>query len=67
MSALTAARAVEVTDPSGCAHLVTQEFFNAGRRRGRYTAMCTAQIVSASLTVEEREFCRHCAEKASSD
>ena len=67
MSALTAARAIAVTDLSGCAHLVTEERFNAGRRSGRYVALCDALIASASLTVEERERCRKCVTRATSD
>lgn len=62
MSALTAARAIEVTDPSGCTHLVAEERFAAGCRSGRYIALCDAPVVSASLTVESGVLCRRCVE-----
>ncbi|MGH3906239.1 MAG: hypothetical protein ACRDTE_18960 [Pseudonocardiaceae bacterium] len=67
MSALTAARAIEVTDPSGCTHLVAEERFTAGRRSGHYVSMCGAPVVSASLTVKEHELCSLCVERATND
>ena len=58
---------IEVTTPSGFTHLVTEECFTAGRRSGHYVAICDARVVSASLTVEERERCLGCEEEATSD
>lgn len=65
MSALTAARAIEVTDPSGRTHLVAQECFAAGRQSGHYIALCDDPVVSASLTVEGGVLCRRCVENGS--
>lgn len=64
MSALTAARAIEVTDLSGWTHLVAEGCFTAGRRSGRYVAVCDDVVLSASLTVEERGRCSRCARRA---
>lgn len=67
MSAFTAARAIELTDSSGCTHLVAEECFTAGRRAGRYVTLCKDLVLSASLTVEERELCRRCVRSATPD
>ena len=62
MSAITAARAIEVTDPSGYTHLVAEESFTAGHRSGRYIALCDDTVISASLTVESGVLCLRCVE-----
>ncbi|MFN2496487.1 MAG: hypothetical protein ABR608_11360 [Pseudonocardiaceae bacterium] len=43
------------------AHLVAEDALIAGRRSGCYRAACGAVVLAASLTVEERDYCRPCA------
>lgn len=51
----------EITDTrTGCAHLVTDAAFAAGRRAGRYAAACGADVFAASLTTPERRRCEDC-------
>ena len=63
MSALIAARVIEVTDGAGCTHLVTEDRFRAGCRAGCFVAMCEAHILAAGLTVEELQRCSTCVRK----
>lgn len=50
-----------VTDArTSIAHLVTVEAMAAGRRRGIYAAVCSAEVVASSLTAEESGRCRRC-------
>ena len=52
---------VAVTDArTSIAHLVRLEAMAAGRTRGIYAAVCDAEVVASSLTVEESGRCRHC-------
>lgn len=51
---------IAVTGVGGTAHLVTTEAMAAGRRVGRYTAVCDAQVIAASLTEPESGRCRAC-------
>lgn len=49
-----------VTDDGGTTHLVTDEAMAAGRRYGVYTAVCSADVLAASLTMPESARCRKC-------
>ena len=49
-----------VTDTEGTAHLVAEEAMAAGRRGGRYLAVCGTQVLAASLTTPEHGSCRSC-------
>lgn len=43
------------------AHYLTDEAFAAGRlAAGRYVALCGRDVLPASLTVAEVEYCRRC-------
>lgn len=52
-----------VTGADGTAHLVTEHAMAAGRRAGRYAAVCGAEVLAASLTAVERSHCRSCANR----
>lgn len=67
MSAFTAARAIELTDSSGCTHLVAEECFTVGRRAGRYVTLCKDLVLSASLTAKESELCCRCVRSTTRD
>lgn len=43
------------------AHLVAEDELAAGRRSGRFRTVCGEIMHAASLTVEERAYCRSCA------
>ncbi|MBV8540392.1 MAG: hypothetical protein JO364_20080 [Pseudonocardiales bacterium] len=46
---------------TGISHSVTEEAFAVGRReRGRYVAVCGAQVLPARLTVPARYHCPAC-------
>jgi hypothetical protein len=49
-----------VTDVAGVEHLVTDAAMAAGRRAGRYAAVCGAEVIAASLTAPESSRCRRC-------
>jgi hypothetical protein len=49
-----------VTDVDGITHLVTDEAMAAGRRYGRYNAVCDGHVLAASLTMPESGRCRAC-------
>lgn len=53
---------VPVTDAGGLMHLASDAAMHAGRRSGRYTALCSASVLTASLTTPERRYCRACLE-----
>lgn len=56
-------RTVELVDArTHEAHLLTPDALAAGRRKpkGRYIALCGADVLPASLTVAERGYCRSC-------
>jgi hypothetical protein len=64
VSGLVAAESIlfVMTDArTGVAHLVTDDAAAAGRRAGRYRAMCGADVLAASLTTPESGYCRSCA------
>ncbi|MGH3939921.1 MAG: hypothetical protein ACRDTG_15080 [Pseudonocardiaceae bacterium] len=42
------------------AHLITDEAFTAGCRAGRYLAACGADVLAASLTTPECDYCDSC-------
>jgi len=46
------------------AHLVTDDASTAGRRSGRYKALCGAVVLAASLTTPDRGRCAVCALRA---
>ena len=51
-----------VTDaPTLGAHLVAEDAILAGRRAGRYRAVCGSVVLAASLTAEEHGHCKKCA------
>lgn len=57
-------RVIEITDArTGQAHRVTEHAAVAGRRAGRYRAVCDELVLPASLTVPERGRCRPCASR----
>ena len=60
----TTARAVAlravVDVSSALAHLVTDEAMAAGRRSGRYLAVCGDRVLAASLTAPESGYCKRC-------
>lgn len=61
--AVAAPLTVPITDAeTGIRHLMTDEVAAAGRRLGRYQALCGAVGLPASLTTADREHCRRCAE-----
>ncbi|MCA1676996.1 MAG: hypothetical protein LC799_34070 [Actinobacteria bacterium] len=64
MSALTAARVIEVTNDAGCSHLVAEDRFTTGCRTGRFIALCGDEVLTASLATAERERCSKCVRKA---
>jgi hypothetical protein len=47
---------------TGEAHQVTTEAVDSGRDTGRYTAVCGAEVLAASLTAPPTRYCRFCAE-----
>ncbi len=49
-----------VTGVDGVAHLVTDQAMAAGRSAGRYMAVCDTEVIAASLTTPESEYCRRC-------
>ena len=49
-----------VTGTDGVAHLIAEDAMAAGRRAGRYLAVCGAQVLAASLTSPEHGRCRSC-------
>lgn len=51
---------IAVTDVGGTAHLVTDDAMAAGRRAGRYVAVCGSEVIAASLTTPESRHCRAC-------
>lgn len=54
---------IELVDGSTkVAHRVSSEALLAGRRAGRYVALCGAELLSASLTAPACEQCRRCAD-----
>ncbi|MGH4016606.1 MAG: hypothetical protein ACRDSL_22275 [Pseudonocardiaceae bacterium] len=56
---------VEMVDAqTGRAHLVRDDAVLAGRRAGRYVAVCGAAVLAASLTVPTEKYCRSCLEWA---
>jgi hypothetical protein len=61
----TALRVTAVTDArTHRAHLVTDEASTAGRRSGRYKALCGAIVLAASLTTPDRGRCDVCTHRA---
>ena len=46
------------------AHLVTDDASAAGRRSGRYKALCGAIVLAASLTIPDRGRCDACTQRA---
>lgn len=60
MSAISATALVPVTDKGGTTHLVTEQAMVAGRRDGRYMAVCDAPVLAASLTMPESARCQKC-------
>lgn len=52
---------LKVTDALSLSqHLVTLDAFHTGRSAGRYAAVCGATLLVASMTTEERGYCRAC-------
>ncbi|MCA1672570.1 MAG: hypothetical protein LC799_10325 [Actinobacteria bacterium] len=50
-----------VTDArTSVAHLGTDEAMAAGRRTGRYRAVCGCEVLASSLAAEESGHCRDC-------
>ncbi|MGQ0775513.1 MAG: hypothetical protein ACT4NY_14000 [Pseudonocardiales bacterium] len=41
-------------------HLIDLDIIAAGRSRGRYTALCGAEVLAASMTTEQSRFCEDC-------
>lgn len=41
-------------------HLIALEDIAETRWQGRYTALCGAEVLAASMTTEERSHCRKC-------
>ncbi|MGH3913439.1 MAG: hypothetical protein ACRDTC_08515 [Pseudonocardiaceae bacterium] len=41
-------------------HLIDLDTLAVARQVGRYTALCGVEVLAASLTTEERGFCREC-------
>ncbi len=41
-------------------HLIDLDTIAAARGIGRYIALCGAEVLAASMTAEERDFCRMC-------
>jgi len=41
-------------------HLIDLDVITAARSCGRYTALCGVEVLAASMTTEERHFCRVC-------
>lgn len=41
-------------------HLMTDDAAVAGRRVGRYVAICGAEVLAASLATPESGYCRSC-------
>lgn len=60
MIAEQGAALLAVTDVEGIEHLVTDAAMAAGRRVGRYVAVCDAEVIAASLTMPESGHCRAC-------
>ena len=52
-----------VTDVAGLEHLVTDEALAAGRRAGRYIAVCKSEVIAASLTTPETGHCEGCRQR----
>ncbi|MCA1672218.1 MAG: hypothetical protein LC799_08465 [Actinobacteria bacterium] len=53
-----------VDSRTGCAHLVSERAVAAGRRAGRYVAVCAREVIPASLTTPERDRCLDCKNSA---
>ena len=49
---------------TGRTHLVRDDAVVAGRRAGRYVAVCGAVLLAASLTAPGDTYCRRCADWA---
>lgn len=50
-----------VTDAGSLtAHLVSEDALAAGRRAGRFQAVCGERVLAASLTTQERTHCQLC-------
>ncbi|MGH3937132.1 MAG: hypothetical protein ACRDTG_00625 [Pseudonocardiaceae bacterium] len=41
-------------------HLIDLDRITASRHQGRYIALCGIGVLAASMTTEERDFCRKC-------
>ena len=41
-------------------HLIDLDTVTAVRHQGRYIALCGTEVLAASMTTEERDFCRDC-------
>ncbi|MGH3938800.1 MAG: hypothetical protein ACRDTG_09200 [Pseudonocardiaceae bacterium] len=41
-------------------HLIDLDILVASRSRGSYVALCGGEVLAASMTTEERRFCRAC-------
>ncbi|MGH3942596.1 MAG: hypothetical protein ACRDTG_29035 [Pseudonocardiaceae bacterium] len=41
-------------------HLIDLDVIAANRSLGRYTALCSVEVLAASMTTEERRFCKAC-------
>ncbi|MGQ0775055.1 MAG: hypothetical protein ACT4NY_11665 [Pseudonocardiales bacterium] len=41
-------------------HLIDLDAMTTARSRGRYTALCGAEVLAASMTTKERDFCQDC-------
>ncbi|MGH3915428.1 MAG: hypothetical protein ACRDTC_18775 [Pseudonocardiaceae bacterium] len=66
MSAPTRTRSVfAVTDArTGIAHRVTEDAMIAGRRTGRYFAVCGGEVLAAIMTTLESGYCPSCVRRA---
>ncbi|MGQ0776520.1 MAG: hypothetical protein ACT4NY_19190 [Pseudonocardiales bacterium] len=41
-------------------HLIALDGIAEARQQGRYTALCGVEVLAASMTTEERGYCRKC-------
>jgi len=41
-------------------HLIDLDIIVADRSRGRYTALCGAEVLAASMATQEERFCEEC-------
>ncbi|MDQ3153273.1 MAG: hypothetical protein M3R63_16680, partial [Actinomycetota bacterium] len=65
MIAATPPKVTDVTDArTHRSHLVTDDASTAGRRSGRYEALCGAIVLAASLTTPDRDRCDVCTHRA---